>query len=517
MTYRLLLLCSILAITGIAAASPAENLHRNHGRWLADTGQPAQAMAAWRNVATPTAAAAKALLALDLTGSAGKHVPAIDEPVSRRETRTALARAQSAHNRPEQVIATLAHADELSPDESHLLALAMLRADRPRDAVDVLYRQREKRDLTPLENYNLAAAWMAIGADEAAAEMLDELGRYGGEEAEPRLLANQANLALGYWLLERDRPSSARDVFLRMDTDTALTAKAMLGLGWAQLGMLDLPQVKTSTDVRNCRPGSAQLWKDDASRDQGKRWECRTREYDQSRRMVNFIRLRMGDSTQRERALVAWQTATRKGPPTDPVVAEAMAVLPHVLARSGDADSAERAYREAIETLNQARAELTSNDASLPNRLAAQFRQQNQRLDDVQQHLNEQTSRAERLSAPGPGRQQALDRLGQVLTELRRGGDWSLPPRSPSAVERGQLKLGLDALDTYDRAFADNTARRAELTEALDRQQVTLAKLTRDLAETAETARQTQQQATDRMLAAYLQQAQAGLTALLAP
>lgn len=517
MTYRLLLLCSIPALIGTAAASPAEDLRRNHGRWLVATGQPTQAMAAWRDTASPAADTARALLALDLTGGASEHVLAINESARRRETRTALARAQSARNRPEQVIATLTDVDNLSPDESHLLALALLRADRPRDAVDVLYRQRDKRDLTPLEKYNLAAAWMAIGADEAAAEMLDELGRYGGEKTEPRLLANQANLALGYWLLEHDRPSSARDVFLRMDTDTALTAKAMLGLGWAQLGMLDLPQVKTSTDVRSCRPGSAQLWKDDASRDQDKRWECRTRKYDQSRRMVNFIRLRMGDSTQRERALVAWQTAARKGPPTDPVVAEAMAVLPHVLARSGDADSAERAYREAIEALHRARAELAPDNAMLPNRLAAQFQRQEQRLNDLRENLIEQTSRAERLAAPGPGRQQALDRLGRVLTELRRGGDWSLPPRSPSAVERGQLKLGMDALKTYDRAFADNATRRAQLTEALDHQQAALERLTRDLADAADTARQAERQATDRMLAAYLQQAQAGLTALLAP
>ncbi|MDT0619080.1 hypothetical protein RM531_11400 [Salinisphaera sp. P385] len=517
MAQRLLLFCSILAMTGTAAASPAEDLRRDHGRWLADTGQPAQAIAAWRDVATPAASAASALLALDLTGSAGEHLADVDDTATRQETRTALARAQLTRDRPEQVIATLADADDLSPDESHLLALAMLRADRPRDAIDVIYRQREERDLAPLEQYNLAAAWMAIGADEAAAEMLDELGRYGGEEAERRLLANQANLALGYWLLERDRPSSARDVFLRMDTDTALTARGMLGLGWAQLGMLELPQVKTSTDARSCRPGSAQLWKDDASRDQDRRWECRTRKYDESRRMVNFIRLRMGDSTQRERALVAWQTAARKGPPTDPVVAEATAVLPHVLAESGDADSAERAYREAIETLTQARAELTADNASLPDPLAARFQRQEQRLKAMRQDLNEQTDRAGRLDTPGAGRQQALDRLGQVLAELRRGDDWSLPPRSPSAVERGQLKLGLDALDAHDQAITDNGARRARLTGALDRQEAELSGLTRRLADTAATARQTQREATDRMLAAYLQQAQAGLTALLSP
>ncbi len=502
-------------MTGVAAASPAKDLHRNHGRWLADTGQPAQAIAAWRDVATPAAPAARAFLALDLTGSAGRHLADIDDTAARRETRTVLARAQLSRDRPQQVIDTLADADDLSPEESHLLALAMLRADRPRDAIDVLYRQREQRDLTPLEQYNLAAAWMAIGAEEAAAEMLDELGRYGGQEAERRLLANQANLALGYWLLERDRPSSARDAFLRMDTDTALTAKGMLGLGWAQLKMLALPQVQTSTDPRSCRPGHAQLWKDDAARDPDKRWECRTRRYDESRRMVNFMRIRLGDSTQRERALVAWQTAAQKGPPTDPVVAEAMAVLPHVLAESGDADSAERAYRDAIETLTRARARLTADNTTLPDSLASRFQRQSHRLDELQQTLNEQTDRAGRLHTPGAGRQQVLDRLGRVLTQLQRGGDRSLPPRSPSAAERGQLKLGLAALHAHDQALASTTARRAEVTEALDRQEAALSRLSRRYADAEAAARQTRREATDRMLAAYLQQAQAGLTALL--
>ncbi|MDN5937374.1 MAG: hypothetical protein L0H83_01795, partial [Salinisphaera sp.] len=328
-----------------------------------------------------------------------------------------------------------------------------------------------------------------------------------------RALADQANLVLGYWLLDMARPASARKAFLRVRmSNPAHAAKAMLGLGWAQFGAVKLPMVLSSVDPRDCDVDE-QIWEEDAAR-APPRWECRMREYSEDRRLLDFVYLRMGKQTQYERAVIAWREAAAHGKLPDPVVAEALAVLPFSLAAAGDQKGAEGAFRSAIAKLGAARLKLAGtpvDPAPRPHSPLARLRQETQamraRIATLRQRLTQ-------LHQPAAAAQRALDNIGQVLAQLRAAGDGP-GYAAPSPLQRGRLRLALTTLDPF-------AGSRAQASERLTFAQAQLQRLSDRLQAAADqiprlaTRNQRQKIAAQRArLDAYLRQARMGLAGVL--
>jgi len=101
-------------------------------------------------------------------------------------------------------------------------------------AAAVLDRWRGPEDWVPYARYNLGVALVRLGRFEQGAAVLDQLGRRSAATAELRNLRDQANLALGYALLQQDQFDQAVPVLSRVRLAGAFANRALLGVGWAE-------------------------------------------------------------------------------------------------------------------------------------------------------------------------------------------------------------------------------------------------------------------------------------------
>jgi hypothetical protein len=81
--------------------------------------------------------------------------------------------------------------------------------------------------------YNVGVALARSGRIEAAASLLDELGRIDPFNDELTALRDKANLALGYAMLQGGQASAAREPLQRVRLHGPFSNKALLGVGWA--------------------------------------------------------------------------------------------------------------------------------------------------------------------------------------------------------------------------------------------------------------------------------------------
>lgn len=521
--FAALLAGAVLAVSGAAAAErSAADLHRAHALWLAQTGDARAALTQLRLHGQDHGPLAATLYARAGMPAAAQAALGAEHngPQARAAMRLAAASRLAAGNAEAAVaaLAAAAWAPEEDLDESapagryaSLLARAQLLAHKPFEAKQTLYRKRQRSTLTPRDRYHLALAELRLGAQQKGADALAELGRYDGENPRRQALADQANLTLGYWLLEKDRPASAREAFLRVRMRRPLARKAMLGLGWAQLEALNLPMVVSSTDPRDCTNDPEDLWKDDSAREPP-RWECRLRDYGEDRRLLDFVRLRMGKQTQYERAVLAWRRAAADGDLHNPVVAEAIAVLPFALAAAGDKAGAEQAFRQAIARLEQARAGLAPNPqaaggqpGSAAARLLASVRAARARLATEVATLEQAKVRPPRIAT-------ALENLGRVLAQLRRE-DGSFA--APGPLQRGELRLGLATLGHYRSNRAASAPRIARIEQRIERLRGSIDALSGAVHSHGQRIARQRQAALDARLRDYLRQARTGLAMVL--
>ncbi|WP_374427824.1 tol-pal system YbgF family protein [Ideonella dechloratans] len=85
--------------------------------------------------------------------------------------------------------------------------------------------------------YNLGIALIRQGDAAGGTRWLDELGQMPAANEEQRALRDQANLALGYAALQREAPEQARQYLERIRLKGPSSDKALLGYGWAALGL----------------------------------------------------------------------------------------------------------------------------------------------------------------------------------------------------------------------------------------------------------------------------------------
>lgn len=84
------------------------------------------------------------------------------------------------------------------------------------------------------QRYNIAVTLLSHYRNKRGALMLSELGRLeAGNDPDWVALRDQANLALGYSLLQLNKPRQARKYLSRINLDTFMANQALLGMGWA--------------------------------------------------------------------------------------------------------------------------------------------------------------------------------------------------------------------------------------------------------------------------------------------
>jgi hypothetical protein len=115
-----------------------------------------------------------------------------------------------------------------------LLAQALLYQGKYPAAIAVLDNWKGPIVWQAYAKFNLGVAFVRNGQMDAGVRLLDEIGRLDRTNLELDALRDKANLALGYALLQANRPLEARPVLERVRLDGPLSTKALLGVGWAE-------------------------------------------------------------------------------------------------------------------------------------------------------------------------------------------------------------------------------------------------------------------------------------------
>lgn len=523
MRRRQLLIAAALLAAGVATAGgDADDLYRAHARFLAATGEAAAALATLRargihgGPLLATIYAERDLIAAarrELTGH--RHDPAASDAW------LALARAHYRAGEPrrtEQVLLQMTrNLDAAAAHErASLLARALLRQKRFDEAALALAGQRRRGELNPIDRYNLGVAWLGAGATERGVAELDALGRYRGEDPARRLLADRANLRLGYWFLRDWRGGLARSVLERIRLDGPFSGEATLALGWAELARPGDSQTLTTEQMERCRESEPELWEGTSEIHEVPRVDCR--EIDEETDALGGAAARESDRAAYRRAAVAWRE-TVAAPATRTVVQEALVALPYALARSGDTEAARQAYRTAVERLQTAR-EAIANGASAAEAPALHTTEAD-RLDALADSLRAADARLARierwLAAAGKGKADpdTVAELGAILAELRATAPANREMANPSGTQRARLQALLHSLEVSRTGSGDRNARAEALRRGVPdvRERLDEALAAVVAARTSLDADRRQQRL--RRLDQYLEAAQLGLVSVM--
>jgi hypothetical protein len=134
---------------------------------------------------------------------------------------------------------------ELEPDRQMLHAEVLMEQGRFAEALALLESwpaQVERRHASPryvqwvnYAKYNIGVALVRLGETAAGAGVLEEIGAMeleGGDE-DAYALRDKANVALGYAWLQAAAPATAKPSLQRVRLTGPFSAKALLGVGWA--------------------------------------------------------------------------------------------------------------------------------------------------------------------------------------------------------------------------------------------------------------------------------------------
>lgn len=330
-----------------------------------------------------------------------------------------------------------------------LLARTLLRAQRYDDAALPLAALEQFGDLSPIEHYNLGIAWLGAGADAAGAGELNRLGRYEGDQADLRALANQSNLTLGYWLLDNQRAQQARQVLWRIPLDSALARKGLLALGWSEFLTTEVEQPLIEITQAVCEPPPDEFWDNADPLHKVPRDNCRIPRVINEKALLAAAPGYADNSSRFQRAAVAWQAAAQGGQASDPVVAEAMISLPYALVEAGDLAQAQAAYLSAVNALTSVEQNLAQNQtAPLQGVNTTDNTPQAPklaRLIDIQTSLKQLRSHLNQRIvglASAPENRNAKD-VADILNKRRQQTQAGASSTELSPVERGRLLLAL--------------------------------------------------------------------------
>lgn len=505
-----------------ADARTATALHHAHARWLAATGDPVAAAATLRSHGIQDGPGLARLYAeLGLTEAARGLLAQHQRDPAATAAWLALGEAHyrlGEYVRAEQALLQISRNidDGVAGKRASLLARALLRQGHFDEAALALAGQRRREELLPLDRYNLGVAWLRAGDSTRGAAELEAVGRYDGDDPALRTLADHANLKLGYWFLRDERGGLARRMLQRIRLDGPFTEEAMLALGWAELAPAGDVQRLHAERLEKCQGPQSELWSHASEMHAVPRRSCGgMNEWEDT---IGGEPARENTAAEYRRAAVAWRE-TADAPALRPAVQEALVALPYALVQAGDRAQALAAYRRAVERLSATQAAIDAGEtAPAPPSLQIE---PPQRLAVLDASLRDMDRRLERLAAwldapPESGRPDpdAVERLGEVLAELRAAAPPGRDLGRPSGVQRARLQALLRSLQT-SRAGAPP----AERLDAL-RQRVPAVR--EDIRQSLQAVTQAQAaleaQRRERLrqrVSLYLEQARLGLASLL--
>ena len=121
----------------------------------------------------------------------------------------------------------------MAAEKRLLEAQVMMAAGQYDRAATALERWDAPGDWRAYARYNLGVALVRQGrVDEGSAHLAHVGGLNGSDEV--RALADRANVALGFSLLQSDAPEAAREVLQRVRLNGPHSNSALLGVGWAE-------------------------------------------------------------------------------------------------------------------------------------------------------------------------------------------------------------------------------------------------------------------------------------------
>ena len=100
-------------------------------------------------------------------------------------------------------------------------------------AIALLQQWKGKTEWARYAEFNLGVAMVRAGRVDDAVMILDDLGSIKPHNEELTALRDRANLALGYSLLQDNKPTQAKLPLQRVRLDGPFSNKALLGVGWA--------------------------------------------------------------------------------------------------------------------------------------------------------------------------------------------------------------------------------------------------------------------------------------------
>ena len=121
----------------------------------------------------------------------------------------------------------------LDAERYMLLAQVLMLQNRYDDAITALNAYTGPPDWTAYSKFNLGVALVRKDRLNDAMPFLNEVGNLSSESEEMLSLRDKANLALGFALLQGQRPAESKPVLQRIRLEGAFSSKALLGVGWA--------------------------------------------------------------------------------------------------------------------------------------------------------------------------------------------------------------------------------------------------------------------------------------------
>lgn len=340
-------------------------------------------------------------------------------------------------NMPQQLVPREAQ------QRASLLGRVLLQQQRYDEAALPLAALQQYGEISPLNRYNLGIAWMGAGVPARGAGELDALGRYDGDSALQRALADQANISLAYWLLRGERAGQARRILWRLPVDSPLARQGMLALGWTEFLDTGPSGAFVETEKAKCKVQPPELWQRAGPLHQVPRNRCRLPEVES--KLQNVAPGYADAANKYQRAAILWRAVIRDGDPRNPVVAEALIALPYALVEAGDLAAGQAAYQQAINALSAADAALARGEFS-DDATDAVATTPVVRLNALANSLTHMQARlATQIPAQIAEPDQATARdVAEIFADLRRRAPEGRSLAELSAVERGRLILAVD-------------------------------------------------------------------------
>ncbi len=127
----------------------------------------------------------------------------------------------------------------MEAERVQMLSNVLIRQGRYTAAETLLRGWHGAGELVSYARFNLGVALLRDGQLAAGKPILDDLGRLRSIKPDLLELRDRANLALGFALLEANRPADAKPLFLRVRLKSQFASRALLGSGWVLAKLKD--------------------------------------------------------------------------------------------------------------------------------------------------------------------------------------------------------------------------------------------------------------------------------------